>query len=125
MSSSFLINSPFSRTLIFADAKVVARDIYLDAAHRVLQLDKRGLAHDAAAHDAAGDRYLAGLFGTVDKIIFYFLRVSIYRIFGCGIGLDTHFAQLVQTVAANDLLFAQIENIHRRKFVNFRKNTKL
>ena len=111
--------------LIFAGAKVVARDIYLDAAHRVLQLDKRGLAHDAAAHDAAGDRYLTGLFGTVDKIIFYFLRVSIYRIFGCGIGLDAHFAQLVQTVAANDLLFAQIENIHRRKFVNFRKNTKL
>ena len=94
--------------LVFARTDIIARDVNLDSPFRVLQFHKRSLAHDAAAHDTAGDADLARFaFSVVAKVFFYFFRKCICFIFCCGIRVDTHLAQLLQAVTSYDFLFAQ------------------
>ena len=78
----------------------------------VLQLDKRGFAHDAAAHYAAGNADLTGLGGIVVEIFQYLVGVAGNRVFGCRIGVDAHVAHGLEAVAADYFLLAQFKYIH-------------
>ena len=97
---------------ILARADIVAGYIDLDAALGVFELGKGGLAHDTLAHEASGDAYLARL-GLV--ITEKSLDVGAEGIGGklCGrVGVDAEGADLVETVAPVDFLFAKFENVH-------------
>ena len=58
--------------LVFRGADVVARHVNLDAAARVEQFCKAGLAHDASAHHTAGDAHFTRSFCVIVKVFFDF-----------------------------------------------------
>ena len=89
---------------ILVGTQVVASDVYLNTALRVLQLSKGGLSHHSAAHHTAGNGHLARLV-FVAEIVTYVCGKCISGIFGCGIGVDTHISQLLQTLPSADFLF--------------------
>ena len=93
------------QVFVVARAHVITGDIHLNATLGVLQLGKAGLTHHAAAHQTAGDNYLA-LFA-IHEVVTDIGRISIYGKFVCGIGIDTHLSQLFKTLAAYNLLFAK------------------
>ena len=89
-------------------ADVVAADIYLYPARVVLQLEERGAAHDAAAHDAAGDAYVGKVGGVVGRESLCDLCGRGRDVkHGGGIGLDAQFAERGQRAAAQLFLFAE------------------
>ncbi len=91
--------------LVLPGAYLVALDIELDAARVVLQLDKRGGAHDAAAHDAAGEA------DVLEEAVV--LRVplqdvgggSVDLVEGGGIGVDAEGLELGERISADLFLF--------------------
>ena len=91
--------------LVFSRTKVVAADVNLDTAFGVLQFHKRGFAHDAAAHDAAGNSHFAWL-GVVFEVFLNLFCVSCNYIFLSGIRLYSHLSEFGETVASHNLLFA-------------------
>ena len=97
--------------LVLLGADVIAGDIHLDAALRVLQLHERSLTHHAAAHQTACDRYLARLV-LVLELLFYIGRKSVGHILCGRIGLDAHGTQFVQTIASDNLLFTKFQYVH-------------
>ena len=106
---------------VLARTDVVAGDIHLNSSFRVLNFGKASLTHHAAAHHAAGNRHLRQLVGSngflafrgvnnplaVGHLLFDVCAESIGWILGCGIGVDAHLAQLLQTLASAYLLFTQ------------------
>ena len=97
--------------LVLFGANVVARDVDLDAAARVEQLEERSLTHHAAAHHTAGDAYLAGRV-VVLKVGNNFVAERVGGVFGCGVGVNAQRAKFRKGVAACNLLFAEFEDIH-------------
>ena len=98
--------------LVFVRADVIACDIYLDAPLGILKFDKRRLTHDAAAHHTASDDYLwlfgfgiLTVFRRILEVGFDVCAKSISGVLGCGIRIDTHAAQFLQTLASANLLF--------------------
>ena len=108
------------KVFIFVGAKVVARNVHLNPALRVLQFGKTGLSHHATAHHAARDAHLGEFYIVVINIpltAFNFLAdfggKGVGGKFGGGIGIDAHLAQFLKTLSANNLLFAEFEYIHK------------
>ena len=87
--------------LVLVGTELVAIEVNLDLAGRVLQLGKRGLAHDAAGEDAAGEANLAvGFEGGGQRAC-----VGVHGV-GCGrIRVDAQLAQLSQALKADAFLF--------------------
>ncbi|GFI06105.1 hypothetical protein IMSAGC006_00843 [Muribaculaceae bacterium] len=94
--------------LVVARADVIARDVDLNTAVAVLKLDKCGLAHDAAAHDAACDSHLAGFLEGFVEVFLYVVGMCRHDKFGCGIRLNAEIAHLLHGVSAHLFLFAEI-----------------
>ncbi len=93
--------------LVLAGADVVAAHVDLYAAFAVLELHEGGFAHDASAHDAAGNGHGARL-GIVAEILLYLGRASRHgKLFG-GIRLYAAVAQRLHGTAAHHFLFAQL-----------------
>ena len=90
--------------LVLIRADVIAGNINLDAALRVLKFYKRSFTHDAAAHHAAGNAYLSGLF-VILKLVLDVRAESVGGVFSSGIWIDAHIAQLLETLASANLLF--------------------
>ena len=86
--------------LVLIGAYLVTLDVQLYAAVAVLQLHKRGGAHDAAAHDAAcyADVLEEGV--VLREFLQYFCAFGVHLIEGCGVGVDTQVLQLCQRIAA-------------------------
>lgn len=97
--------------LVFARAKVVAAYVDLDTAVGILKLHEGGFAHDATAHDTAGDVHFTCL-GVVLEVFFDFLAVSGHWILCCRIGFNTSVAERLHAVAPYDFLFAQFLVCH-------------
>ena len=91
--------------LVLTGAYLVALDIELDTAVGVLQLDKRGGAHDAAAHDAAGDRDVLEERVVLGELLQNVGAFAVDLIEGCGIGIDTQVLKLVERISADLFLF--------------------
>ncbi len=72
-------------------AYFVARYVDLYASFGILELDERGLAHDAAAHHTSGYAHVA-LWCVVGEGVEYVGRESVGRVFGGRVGVDTHVA---------------------------------
>ena len=72
-------------------AYLVAGYVDLDASFGILELDERGLAHDAAAHHTTGYAHVA-LRRVVGEGVEYVGRESVGRVFGGRVGVDTHVA---------------------------------
>ena len=93
--------------LVLFGADVIAGDIHLDAPFRVLQLHKRCLAHDAAAHHSSCDAHLTRLVLVLERGD----DVRTERIggeLGCGIGVDAHCPKLLQTLSSAYLLLTKL-----------------
>ena len=90
--------------LVLIRADVIAGNIYLYAALRVLKFYKRSFTHHAAAHHTAGNAYLSGLF-VILKLVLDVCAESIGGVFSSGIWIDAHIAQLLETLASAHLLF--------------------
>ena len=90
--------------LVLLRADVIACHIDLNTALGVLKFHKRSLTHDAAAHHTAGNAYLSRLF-VILKLVFDIRAESVGGVFGSGIWVDAHIAQLLQTLASANLLF--------------------
>ena len=100
------------QVLVFARTYFVTSHIHLDTTGIVLQFDKRGLSHDAAAHYATCYTYLT-LFGCVIfEVGTDVCRGGIHRIKRCRVWFYTHLAQRGQRIAAYRFLFAKFEGIH-------------
>ena len=94
---------------IIVGAQLIARNINLDAAFRVLHLSKRGLTHHAATHHAAGNTHLRQLVGSqrlfalsyiddpcaILNILSDFCTKSIRRILCGRVRVDAHLAQFL------------------------------
>ena len=102
---------------------IVAAHIHLNAALRVLKLNKRSLTHDAFAHESAGNtnsvacvpfsffarcRHLNSTIlvsGKVDEISFDFYRMTSHFIFRCGVGVNAQIAHGLKRAASYLFLF--------------------
>ena len=93
--------------LVLAGAYLVTLDVELYATRMILQLNKRGGPHDAAAHDAAGDADL------LEEAVV--LRVALQDVGSdgidlievCRIGVDTQRLEFGEGVPADLFLFSQ------------------
>ena len=91
-------------------ADVVAADVYLYAARVVLQFKERGAAHDAAAHDAAGDAHVGVVGGVVGREpVGDLCGRGRHVVHGGGVGLYAQFSERGQRAAAQLFLFAEFE----------------
>lgn len=106
-----LLEHDVIKVFVFAGAQLVAVYIDLNTACGVLKFHERGLSHYAAAHYSARYRHLAAR-SVVRERTDYFVGVARHGIFGGRVGVDAHIAQLLQRIAANNLLFAKFEDIH-------------
>ncbi len=97
--------------LVLAGAYLVAADVYLYTATRVLKLHKGGFAHDTAAHHTTGHSHFASG-GVVFKIFFDFNRIAAHGVFGCGIRLYATTAHLLETCATYSFLFTELWCVH-------------
>ena len=98
--------------LVLAGADLVAGDVDLLVAGVVAQHGEAGLAHDAHAHEAAGHHHVGGGLFTFRrscscKVLLERHRGMRHRESGGRKGLDAQFAELVQGLAAGDLLVGQ------------------
>ena len=98
--------------LVFSGANLVPFHIHLDTAFAVLQFHKGSGAHDAAAHDPAGD-------ADILEIVFLFLiaggngrSAGIHGIQRCGVGVDAQLAQLAKGFPPSELLLVQLIICH-------------
>ena len=93
--------------LVLVGAYLVALDIELDTAKGVLQLDKRGGSHDAAAHDAAGNAHILEQRVVLGKLLKDFTTLAVHLIEGGGIRIDSELLELGKRISANLLLLRQ------------------
>ena len=98
--------------LVLAGADLVAGDVDLLIPGVVAQHGEAGLAHDAHAHQAAGHHHVGGGLFTFrracsGKVLLEGGRGMRDRESGGRKGLDAQFAELVQGLAAGDLLVGQ------------------
>ena len=93
------------QVLILVRTQVIAAHIDLHTASGILQFKEGRLAHDAAVHHAASNAHLAGL-GLVAEVGNDIVTVGIHHKLVSGIRVDAHSLKLLQTVAADNLLFA-------------------
>ena len=90
--------------LVLVGTDIITGDIDLNTALGVLELNEAGLTHDTTCHHTAGDDDFAFL-----ALFVFCLDIRTEGIggkLGCWIGVDTHVAQLLKTLAATNLLFA-------------------
>ena len=119
-----LLEDDVVQVFVLSGTDGVALHIHLDATLRVLQLGEGGLAHDALAHDAAcnadhatvlrcgGFAHVVAFFifpddGQVLEVLYDVCAPRIDGIFCGRIGVDTHLAQLLQTLTSANLLFTE------------------
>ena len=92
---------------------VVASNVDLYSALRVLQLCEGSLAHHAASHQSSGYAHFFHVGAFLDApcavldVVFYVGRESIGWVLGCRIGVDAHVAQFLQALSAAYFLFTQ------------------
>ena len=91
---------------VLTRADVVASDIDLDTAFAVLKLHETGFAHDTAAHHTSGDDDLRLL--SLLEVLLDVGAESCYGELCSGVGVDAHLAQLLQALAAANLLLTQL-----------------
>ena len=93
--------------LVVAGAYLVALDVELYAAGVVLQLDEAGGAHDAAAHDAAGEADILEESIVLREAGQDVGGFGVDLIEGGGIGVDAECTELGEGIAAYLFLFGQ------------------
>ena len=91
---------------VLTRADVVTGDIDLDTAFAVLKLHEAGFAHDTAAHHTSGDDDLRLL--SLLEVLLDVGAESCYGELSSGVGVDAHLAQLLQALAAANLLLTQL-----------------
>ncbi len=98
---------------IFAGANFVPLYIYLNAAGVVLQLHEGGCAHDAAAHDAAGDAHIleVAFFGFEAFCNFY--GGGIDGIHRGRVRIDAQLTKFIQRLSSSELLLVKFCVCHK------------
>ena len=76
---------------------------------RVLQLEERGAAHDAARHDAARDADILEILLLVVEVVGDFARGCRHFVTGGGVGFDAQVAQRRERLPAKLFLFAEFD----------------
>ena len=103
----FLENRVVER-LVLAGTNIVAPHVDLHPPGGILQLGKRGVAHDAKVHEPPGQRYIL-VIGLVAFVVFHDVadaRVHVKTL--SGIRFNAQLAQLPQFVAPDNFLLTQL-----------------
>ena len=85
---------------------IVAGDIHLYSTFGILYFCEGCLTHHTATHHTAGDTYLAWLI-LITEVITDIYTKSVGGVCGSWVRIDTHVAQLLQTLASANLLFTE------------------
>ena len=93
------------QVLVLAWTNVVACDIHLHASFRVLKLNEARLSHHSTTHHTASDAHLPWLV-VVLEVCLDVSREGIRWILCCWVWVDSHLAQLLQTLSSAYFLFA-------------------
>ena len=94
-------------SLIFIGADLVALDIDLDASAFVLQFAERSRAHNAAAHQTAGDAHFLEVSFLRIEAGLNLGGVRVHGVKGGGVGLDSEFTEFRQRLTPDYFLFAE------------------
>ena len=92
---------------VFALADFVTLDIELNPPLGILQFGKRGRAHNASAHQTAGNADFLKFFGILFKLRFNLFGMNIDLKFGGRVGLDTQFLQFFERLTSVNLLIGE------------------
>ena len=122
--------------LVLARTNFVALDIYLYPSARILYFGKSSLSHNASAHKASGDGYIAAVFGVCSHpqglsllvghglAVFIGLEREVGKLFAdviapgvdgefcCRVRFNAAFAELCERCPAGNLLFAEFKINH-------------